>query len=603
MTQRPARHLAQLFVVLVASLVGMVAAPRMAAAHNKIESSIPGDGSSIEAAPTEITLVFTKSVPLETISVQLVESSGARTDLGDFRYGANGDNEVIAPLPPVAGEVSIRWRLVGSDGHAITGRVGFNVTASSLVPPADPAVTVAPAVTVVPVVTASVPVVVPDNVAAGETTVAAAPAAASPRTTLVDPALVASSPAPESIEADGSTPSAVRWLLRLIAYLAIALMVGVGVMATFVWPAIWDQAGVRRLVGWSIGASAFAAIGQLLVIAGDIVGRSPLAATGSLSGALHTDAGTALLVRLVLIAVLAAVIFAAPTLDDEHRWIVGVAISVLMLVTWAYAGHSASQRWSLIGIPLDVGHHGAAAIWLGALGVMAFVVARTCEGDTLVAVVGRFAWLAGRLVMVIVVTGVLQAWRLVGGISGLFDGAHGKLLVLKLVIVGLMLKVADVNRKRVTRRFASGVVGPKTVETLRRAMFTELAVGALVIGVTAAMVVSSPASAADDAASSAPEPSASSLLVIVTQPSTIATPPTTIPCTISATLRLGDSGEPVRCLQAALLTNGFATAAPTGTFDDATDVAVRAAQTARGLAVDGVVGPKTGASLGIWADA
>ena len=386
--------------------------------------------------------------------------------------------------------------------------------------------------------------------------------------------------------------------------MAMALIAGVGAMATFVWPAVWGQDGVRRLVGWSVAASAITAIGQLLVIAGDIVGRSPLAAAGSLGGALHTDAGAALLIRLLLIAVLAAVLFAAPNLDDEHRWVGGVVISMLMLVTWAYAGHSASQRWSLIGIPLDVGHHGAAAMWLGALGVMAFGAARSCQDEDLIAVVGRFAWLAGRLVAVIVITGVLQAWRLVGGISGLFNGTHGRLLVLKLVIVGLMLKVADVNRKRVTRRFASGVVGPRTVETLRRAMVTELAVGALVIAVTAALVVSSPASAADETDSGSLEPTASTLVSIITLPSTIAAPPTTLlACTISAPLRLGDSGEPVRCLQAALVRNGFATTEPTATFDDATDVAVRAAQTARGLVVDGIVGPKTGASLGIWADA
>ena len=123
------------------------------------------------------------------------------------------------------------------------------------------------------------------------------------------------------------------------------------------------------------------------------------------------------------------------------------------------------------------------------------------------------------------------------------------------------------------------------------------------IAVTAALVVSSPASAADETDSGSLEPTASTLVSIVTLPSTIAAPPTTLVCTISAPLRLGDSGEPVRCLQAALVRNGFATTEPTATFDDATDVAVRAAQTARGLVVDGIVGPKTGASLGIWADA
>ena len=42
-----------------------------------------------------------------------------------------GDTEVVTPLPALQpGPVSVRWRLVGADGHPITGRVDFTVEAA-----------------------------------------------------------------------------------------------------------------------------------------------------------------------------------------------------------------------------------------------------------------------------------------------------------------------------------------------------------------------------------------------------------------------------------------------------------------------------------------
>lgn len=68
------------------------------------------------------------------------------------------------------------------------------------------------------------------------------------------------------------------------------------------------------------------------------------------------------------------------------------------------------------------------------------------------------------------------------------------------------------------------------------------------------------------------------------------------------TLRQGDTGESVRCLQEALIAAGFLTGAATGTFDVATFAAVESMQTERDLFVDGVVGRESAISLGIWPD-
>ncbi|MBI5089964.1 MAG: copper resistance protein CopC [Actinobacteria bacterium] len=101
-----------------------------ASAHNTLLSSDPADGATLVVAPSQMTLVFDKSVPLETLSIDLIDASGVRSTLSGSKHGATGDTEVVTPLPPLpAGEVTTRWRLVGPDGHPITGRVSFTVAA------------------------------------------------------------------------------------------------------------------------------------------------------------------------------------------------------------------------------------------------------------------------------------------------------------------------------------------------------------------------------------------------------------------------------------------------------------------------------------------
>jgi peptidoglycan hydrolase-like protein with peptidoglycan-binding domain len=67
-------------------------------------------------------------------------------------------------------------------------------------------------------------------------------------------------------------------------------------------------------------------------------------------------------------------------------------------------------------------------------------------------------------------------------------------------------------------------------------------------------------------------------------------------------LRQGQSGDSVVCLQEALIAAGFLEGTASGSFDYATFVAVEEMQTDRNLFVDGVVGRESALSLGIWPD-
>ncbi len=78
--------------------------------------------------------------------------------------------------------------------------------------------------------------------------------------------------------------------------------------------------------------------------------------------------------------------------------------------------------------------------------------------------------------------------------------------------------------------------------------------------------------------------------------------PAVAACSISTSLRLGSSGEPVRCLQSTLNAQGYSAGPVDGSFGPMTYRAVTRYQQAKRLFVDGIVGRQTGTALGIWGD-
>jgi hypothetical protein len=67
-------------------------------------------------------------------------------------------------------------------------------------------------------------------------------------------------------------------------------------------------------------------------------------------------------------------------------------------------------------------------------------------------------------------------------------------------------------------------------------------------------------------------------------------------------VRYGETGPSVSCVQQALADAGYYSGPINGTFDDATFAAAEAMQTDRNLYVDGIVGRESAISLGVWPD-
>ncbi len=462
----------------VAALTVVTVAPGVASAHNELVSTDPADGAVLDVAPTSIAFTFSAEVPLTSATVTVIDPAGVRTDVPDLTHGAT-TSVLVAPLPALpAGEVTVRWRLVSEDGHPLTGRVVFTIPASATtLGSGEPSVAPSTSGTVAPTIASTVPVA---DVAGSDD---------------VDGTVAV----PAGGDDAGGTPGAIRWVLRYGSYLAIMLVVAVVLTDRWVWPGVAQRAPFTAIVDASLLAVVVLAALQLLVLASDFSGSSPWSAFGDLDRALQTDAGFGLALRMLLAAVVWLVLMRMTIVSEQVRWTAIGGAGILLLGTWAWAGHAKSQRWPELGVPIDIIHHAAAALWIGALAIVGVVAMRVLDAEARAQVLGRLSATAMVAVVVIVVTGAAQTVRLVGSPFNLLDAAHGRYLIAKLVVLAAMLALAASNRRRLAAPTSRpGGMSDATAALMRRSVVAETALGLVVIAITASMVVASPAAPRDD---------------------------------------------------------------------------------------------------------
>ena len=467
-----------LLTFLAIVCLGQIPAGR-AAAHNSLDSSVPESGAIVAVAPTEIVMRFAKDVPLETLTVTLTDPSGVRSELVGSRHGST-ETEVVTPLPQLGtGDNTVRWRLVSPDGHAISGRIGFTLSPST-----------APTTTMV-----------------GETT--STIAGSLPSTTLPPIASLPLGPDATAVGGDEvslPTPEPIRWAARYAAYLGIMIVAGLAASEVLLrrQPLV---AGARRLFGIGLATVAVATVVQLLVLASDVSGSGLLSSFGSLDTAVELDVGMALVVRLVLVAAAWLLSGVRRPVHRDTQTDVTILLALGLLATWSFAGHARSLHWPALGVPLDVVHHGAAATWLGGLGVVGFLVLQSRPSDEAIVMLRRFSHVAEWSVVLIVATGVIQYVRLMEGdvgrgVEALATTGHGRLVLAKAALLGAMMWFAARHRRVVRAGLENSADPSGALAALRASIRREAGIGLVVIGLTASLVTTMPSEV--DEASPAP---------------------------------------------------------------------------------------------------
>ena len=444
-------------LLMALTFVGFGAQP--ASAHNALVTSVPANAAVLTEVPASWSLTFTKDVPLDSASAELVAASGVRTALPAPTYGVS-KKEILFALPPdLNGAMTGRWRLVGADGHVLTERVSFAVDVAGAAPSANP-------------VTPTTVLEIPQT---GDAEIS----------DVVMPA--------EVMTEDAVTSEPVRWGLRAFGYAALLLVGGLLFTELFIAQGVLGAARARETLFASGATLTAVSLVQTLIFLDDSRDFGVVSSVFHILEAFDTTAGSMYFVRFLSAAVLLAGIArarhtASPVLAAPPMMALGVAY----LVSLAYTSHSRSMAWPVLGVPADVIHSAAAAAWLGGLIVFVLFVVPSLQPAQSFEAFRRFGDVAKYAVIAMVATGVIQTLRLHGSIITLFTQNHGRWLLLKLVLVALMLKIGDINRRRLLRKMPDNDEAfAGRVALLRRASITEIANGGLVMVVTAFLVSSS----------------------------------------------------------------------------------------------------------------
>ncbi len=285
---------------------------------------------------------------------------------------------------------------------------------------------------------------------------------------------------------------------RFVHFAAVLALFGGALFPHYAYAGAADEDARRQLLRWLKPALTASAI---LAFAGGLGWFAFTAAgmSGTLAGAVDpqvliavvqaTDFGPIWLARLALIAaLLAAMLFRR---DRRRDWI-ATALAALVLASLAGTGHSrTTEGWNgAVHIAADAAHLIAAGVWLGGLWPLGAALAwahrdGSHSGRDSGEMLMRFSGLGYLAVAVLVASGLVNSWYLVGSIDGLWTNPYGRLLIVKLGLFGAMAALAVANRFWITPRLqaADAASIQPWLRRIRRHVAAEQLLGLLVIAV------------------------------------------------------------------------------------------------------------------------
>ena len=213
--------------------------------------------------------------------------------------------------------------------------------------------------------------------------------------------------------------------------------------------------------------------------------------TGGVIGRILTQTvwGTGWLVQIAATGV-AAIGFFMARRERAVGWTVAAVGALALAVTPALTGHAAAlPSLAPLAVIADAVHVASAGGWLGSLllvlvaGMPAALAPGTGDRDV-ADLVNAFSTIALRFAAALGATGLIAAWLQVGSFTALWESGYGRTLLLKLAVASAVLAIGAYNWRRVRP-----ALGEKAgAALLRRSATAELAIGAVVLLITAALV-------------------------------------------------------------------------------------------------------------------
>ena len=460
----------RLALALAALLVAMLLAPSVALAHATLEGSSPARGATVKQQPSEVIFRFSEPVEGNFGALRVYDAEAERVDEGDAFHpdgeGAKLAVDLQSDLPD--GSYTATYRVVSADGHIVSGGYVFSIGKAGRAPSETVAELVA--------------------------------------------------------ESDSGTATEIGLgIARGVQYAALAVALGALAFLLLAW---WPACRLVGTGGWRQAALAFerrlrvvlfaaAAAGVISAAAGVVFEAAQAAgvsASSALDAAILRDELGTRFGAVWGIAALAWVLLGlgiVPALRRPAPWRVAALFVPLGFIALepALSGHPSTQSPVAVLFPANVLHVLAVSVWVGGLASLLLILpAATREleppdrGRLLAATLARFSPIAIACVALILLTGIGQAYAYVRDLDNLLDTAYGRAVLIKFVLlVGALIPLGAYNRYHSIpqlERIAEGGEAPGPAGLLlRRALRAEIALIAVVLGVTAALAGYAPATA------------------------------------------------------------------------------------------------------------
>lgn len=413
--------------VAVATLVVVLAPATSVSAHSELLSSEPAASSVLAESPTEIVLYFDESIEPVFASVRILDSTGGEILNGD-PHRDSADHSIIRTSLPALGDGTyvVVWRVTAADGHPVQGAFPFYVGTQQ------------------------------NNV-----------------TELVTTYL-------HSYHADPSR-SRVSTLLRWVVFVGVIVLIGSLILTGILMrPPDLDPRSV--IVVWGAWLFAFIGSAESLIVYGPIATCSSLLNLSLLPDTLRTAFGQATVIRMALLGATAVLVYLRRRLSHRLWRVMTMLLSVGILATLSLSGHPVVRHPAAFSVAVDMVHLLAVSMWIGGIAVLA-LSGRSLSTDKGSALVRRFSSIAPWLVLVIVVTGVIQAWVMMDEFSAVLTTNYGRTLIVKTTAVAVLVSLGMLSRWTLQRN------GPASV---RRVVGIELALGLVIVAISALLVGTPP---------------------------------------------------------------------------------------------------------------
>lgn len=434
-------------------------------AENTVVASSPEDGATRDTSPDAIIITFAEEVG-DTNTV-LLSCEAEQIPLPEPEVGEDRLLLTVPLTEPLGrGTCAIRWQVTNTDGEPNgEGIIAFAVTND----------------TVAEILTEDDSAATPESTAPPVTAVPATAEAPGSSDEIVVVEF------PTSGEGQGPV-----WLGRLLSTLSISILFGSLVLITSAWPEGVEYLITIRFIRmiWFV-----AVLTTILFTAAATAASTGRGLGASFSPATWVDlidagwGGRAVLGRLGFTVAAGWVAFRPDRAMDPATQVAGLGVPALAVVMTGISRTTGDL--ALLGVVVNVIHVLAVAVWVGGVILLARVVLAGPGEEDLVHAVRGFGRYSVVAIVVTVASGVAQLVRLDGG--SLFDNGHGRVLLLKTVVVAAMIFLAISARQFVAQRLARAQeMSLPLADRLRRAFGAEAGIGVVAMGLSAWLLALSP---------------------------------------------------------------------------------------------------------------